>query len=471
MFGRLEVDKLDSAGRYGSDVAPAGANAARWRARPARRLLNAQNVRSRRAWPVWIRLSLLAYLIVNIGRIHEVFPPLAAVPIGDLVALSLIAALVLAGRYRRLPGVVRTQGARLTIAFLAIGALSIPFALWPGGAFGTFNGMLKSWLLCFMLPLAVTTPEQLRTVLRIFALSAGLLLLAYVGGVPGVADPRALSFDRNEVAMFAVMGVPFSIAWGAERGRWRWIGTGLSILLVTGVIVTGSRGGFLALAAVGLAFLLRSRVLNLRKKLVILVVAAALVTAVGSGEYWSKISAIFTDPTEDYNFQEREGRIEIWKRGLSYATAHPVTGVGIGNFPVAEGYTLEDVGHGVKWSAAHSAYVLVFAELGYPGILVFLLIIVGLARTASGSGVGRVGRPGPASVSSARILERQADAFALALLGYLVSAIFLSVAYGAGPAFMIGTAITMSMLRGAEMRRAPRPLPVGRVRRAGAPST
>ena len=60
--------------------------------------------------------------------------------------------------------------------------------------------------------------------------------------------------------------------------------------------------------------------------------------------------------------------------------ANPVLGLGPGNFPIAEG-TLSAIaarqqfGIGVRWNAAHNSYVQIGAELGFPGLVLYLAVI------------------------------------------------------------------------------------------------
>lgn len=411
------------------------------------------------SWTIWLKLAVTAVILVYIGRIHEAIPNVGAIPIGNVVTLAMIGLLVIGGYHTRLTLLWRTKPFRLAVVLLALGFISIPFALWPGGAAGAWRGALKTWLLCAMIPLIVVTPRQLTWISRCFVVATLVLVSGYLleafAGMTGFTRSQSLGFDRNDVALLAAMGVPFALAWARTARRYRVIGYAMTALLVAGVIVTGSRGGFLALAAVGIAFLVRSRMLSWPKKSALVAFAALLAGVAGSGEYWDRVESIFTNPTEDYNFQAREGRIEIWKRGLSYTADHPVTGVGFGNFPVAEGHTLENLGYGVKWSTAHNAYILVMAELGVPGLLVFLLIIGSIAKTVRHCGTRKLSgraRASPAGFDLAAIAVL-ADATALSLVGYVVGAFFLSAAYNVAFVFLITMAASIELVQAALARR------------------
>jgi O-antigen ligase len=99
----------------------------------------------------------------------------------------------------------------------------------------------------------------------------------------------------------------------------------------------------------------------------------------------------------DYNQTSEDGRIAIWKRGISYGLADPVFGVGPGTFITRDGIGKADLGLTGKWSAAHNTYVQAFAEVGLPGLFLFLGVLVAIGRDAVsvfrsdplGKGLGR----------------------------------------------------------------------------------
>src|SRR5207247_6481381 len=85
---------------------------------------------------------------------------------------------------------------------------------------------------------------------------------------------------------------------------------------------------------------------------------------------------------------------------------------------------LQERGRGVRWGAAHNTFIQVGAELGVPGLLLF----IGLIATAFRS-LRRVtrlaGRSGPAGTD----LSRLAQALTAALIGFVTGSFFLSLAY------------------------------------------
>jgi O-antigen ligase len=135
----------------------------------------------------------------------------------------------------------------------------------------------------------------------------------------------------------------------------------------------------------------------------------------------------------DYNHTEENGRLPIWHRGIGYMLQSPVFGVGPNNFGVAEG-TLsplaerQQFGVGVRWNAAHNSYIQVGAELGIPGLIFF----VGTIVTAFAA-LRQAGRNEAAlaalSETGTRPTAPLTPALMASLLGFVVGAFFLSLAY------------------------------------------
>lgn len=401
-------------------------------------------------WGKLLGLATIALVLVFIGRAHTLIPGLGSLPVAEGSVAVMGLALVFEGYLKRLPIVLRVPTVRLALLLLGLGALSVPFALWPGGALSTLITVSKLFVLCILLPLAIVSPSQLGIVTRTFVIAAALLVGGYAMesllGLSGFAGSRG-GFDRNDVALFGVMGIPYALAWAAEgRPKSRFFGFSASGLLVAGVIATGSRGGFLALVAVGMIFLVRSGLLSAPKKILLVAGALGVAAVAGSDEFWERVTSTFTSPTEDYNFQSREGRIEIWKRGLGYAADNPVTGVGIGNFRVAEGTALEDLGYGVKWSTAHSSYILVVAELGIPGLLVFLAILVSIFRESGRAYALKPRGRSPPGHPDAQ-LAILGDATRTAFVGYAVASAFLSMTYAVSLVFLVSISAALHDLR------------------------
>ena len=85
-------------------------------------------------------------------------------------------------------------------------------------------------------------------------------------------------------------------------------------LMITVIILTRSRGGFIGLLVVGAVILFKT---FKRSKLLtglILVGFLAIFTFLTPSGYWERMETI-VEPGDDYNIYSPAGRIEVWKTG------------------------------------------------------------------------------------------------------------------------------------------------------------
>ena len=117
---------------------------------------------------------------------------------------------------------------------------------------------------------------------------------------------------------------------------------------------------------------------------------------------------------------KKESEMEVWKRGVGYMLRRPVLGVGADNFYVAEGTLSErgrqqQFGRGFKWSAAHNSFVQIGAELGIPGLVAFIAMLIVAFRTGLRSSARS---HDPDSLTQHAL----GQAFAATVIGYVVTA-------------------------------------------------
>src|SRR4030095_6507000 len=104
----------------------------------------------------------------------------------------------------------------------------------------------------------------------------------------------------------------------------------------------------------------------------------------------------------------------------------PMLGVGPGNFQTAEGTISplaerQQFGLGVRWNAPHSSFIQIGAETGIVGLTLFVVLLLA-AFSALRGGRRRAAEQSP----RCRELTR---ALTAALIGFVVGACFLSLAY------------------------------------------
>ena len=390
-------------------------------------------------------IVLAGVILQYVWRVQAVFPALAKIQFTAVVSLGAVLLFFTDRHPRRRIAHAGHVLFRWVLAILGLAILSAPTSLRVGASvqFLTDN-FVKTVVLVGVLVAAVRDRRDVDRLLRVFVLGGAAYVVASLafasagagrlGGMGG--------YDPNDLGLFAVSTLPLCIYLMRRGARWveRLSGLVAATMLLIGNVDSGSRGAFLALVAVALYGLLALSVVRRSKRLTIAAVAVGLMAGVASDAYWERIHTILT-PQEDYNWagESEAGRMEIWKRGLGYMAQRPLFGVGVDQFPVAEG-TLspqaarQEMGIGLKWSSAHSVYVQIGAELGVLGLAAFLTLL-GLAfREAR-----RIGRT--AATPGDRLLGQ---AFGGLVVAYAVGGAFLSQAYGGYLYFALGLLIGFS---------------------------
>ncbi|HXK19102.1 MAG TPA: O-antigen ligase family protein [Polyangiaceae bacterium] len=214
---------------------------------------------------------------------------------------------------------------------------------------------------------------------------------------------RGVLQDPNELALAGGVGLPLAFAFSqaSKRSLSRWLLAAISFVLVlVCAVLTASRGGQLVFLAVLAAYFVKRA--GLVGLLLGGVLAAPLLLLGGRGG-------------EDASSSTLE-RIDCWAEALSMWRSHPFLGVGLGQF------------NEYHYMTAHNSYLLALAELGFPGMLLFGIILY-LSAKIPVVALARL-RAAAAEVSDGVQLTR---AWSIALLaasvGLAVGIFFLSFTY------------------------------------------
>src|SRR5690606_23940959 len=112
----------------------------------------------------------------------------------------------------------------------------------------------------------------------------------------------------------------------ASRGFRRWLYAGIGLVLVTAVVISNSRGGFVGLAlTVGYIVLIsKYRVRTLAG----LAIAGLVFVAVVPKAYLMEIVSIKQEATGEIEDGTGDARFFLWTAAFNMWKAHPVLGVG-----------------------------------------------------------------------------------------------------------------------------------------------
>jgi O-antigen ligase len=418
---------------------------------------------------VWIfRVSLALFLAIAVARLHDFISALEYFRPGKLIVLPLLLTLVVAIPRWQLFSAMRTTTAKCVATVAALAVLSIPLALWPSNSAYSFAGALIPALLLFaVIGAGFADRRTAGFCILVFVIAVGIdALYLLVGPAPTKAGRPYIgpALDPNDSAALFVTTLPWAMLLVSDRGMKRFLGLGVAILLAAGVVATGSRGGVVGLVAVGLLLVVRAE--RRRRWIYVLVVAAcAAAFALTADEARRERFETIFAPKEDYNMTEREGRIQVWHRGLRYMATHPVLGVGLDNFEIAEGvlgHEGEERRGGIRYTAAHNAYIQVGAELGVIGLAAFVFGLWSAGRDCRRiqrlAALDRTAHPQVADVE-----ERLAATAFCALCGLVTTMCFLSLAYHPITLFALGVCVGVRAGSPYAAQETPRPLRARRV--------
>lgn len=370
------------------------------------------------------RATLALLLLTHVWRLQDLVPGLSALkPLLLATALGVGMELLTPGIGQRMSRAVHRPVTFFAAALLTLGVLSVPGSLYPGLSFDfLLKNQFDAFLVFLLLVLGIRGRGDAEALAAVQVAGAALYTLIILARYDVGPDGRLgdlVYYDANDLGMLLACTLPLALdlGWRAGSPAWKGMALGAVALFLVGIVRSGSRGAFLGVIAVGLHLVWRGRQFPLRWRVGTVAAAILLFVAVASDQYWGMMGSLL-HPSQDYNWIGREpgGRMEVWKRGMGYMVHHPILGVGVGAFPVAEGTisplaARQSYGGGAKWSAAHNSFVQVGAELGIGGLLAFLGLLIAGYRSAwrARSGTG--------------------TALATAVVAFAVSGAFLSQGY------------------------------------------
>jgi O-antigen ligase len=260
--------------------------------------------------------------------------------------------------------------------------------------------------------------------------------------------------DPNELASVLVGGTILAAALAATLKRaplLRLAAGAASAMCAAGIFLSLSRGGLVALG-----FALVASIVVAGQRWRLQAITLAVLVAAGAFVYFG-FYASSDASSRVTSFGSGTGRTDIWTVGWRMVEAHPVQGVGVGNYQTSSIHYLLEPGAILRDEfivdtpkVAHNTYLQVLAELGVVGLALFVSIIgfslLSILRAAHI--FERLDDPGMELISRALLV---------ALCGVLAADFFISEEFskqlwlllGLGPA-LLGIARTRAAEDGAE---------------------
>lgn len=413
------------------------------------------------------RLALCLIVIVSVSRIHQQFGLIGALRPALLLFLFATGYAILRPAVVDWSVLTRTYPGKALLGLTGLSLLSMPFGISLGasGSFfiSTYSKVLVTGLLFVV---GIRTPRHLWYMAWSWVISCGIwsIMAFTVFDVESAIASKTqrlaelYMFDSNDLGLILVTGIPLTL-FVIETTRAP-LGKILGLVCLGGIgatlAITGSRGAMVGLTVVLFSILISAKHVALSKRLGFVAVVIALLAVAAPPGYWDQMQTIVA-PKQDYNWTDTDGRKAVALRGVDYMKAYPVFGLGISNFPRAEGTISSKAkahvpGTGLRWTAAHNTWIEVGSEMGVFALLLWCSIIlqgtVGLWRIRK-----RIPKAWRRGVDDQRILNGIVFYLPSAFVGFALTSTFVSFAYIIPFYFLNGLLAATTVMLGLAKRK------------------
>ncbi len=268
------------------------------------------------------------------------------------------------------------------LLFVLAGTIAVVVAPDRRAALGLYRAYLIEPIAFFFVVAAVA-----RSARRAYLILAGLGLAGLIVAIANSAvvidairrhtldlalpPPVVIYMTSNAVALFLVplIAIAASLVLYGEDLRWRLISAAFLAIGIVATLLSFSRGGYVALAAIALGLALTHR------RRVWLVAATAV-----AGLLLSRVPLIQSRIAHELNFADPynsiAGRLPLWRSTLRMLRDHPVFGGGLSGFAksVAPYWTGEYAGKGLIYP--HNLLLNFWTETGLLGVVAFVWILI-----------------------------------------------------------------------------------------------
>lgn len=347
-------------------------------------------------------------------------------------AATVLVALGRAALARRPLLLLHWAEARLFLVLVSIAAASALTLSGQGQGLWTMQLYASAAVFLFAPAAFIDSDARLRRAIEVLLFSMVLASYSVFRGYfrYGVSRPGGIMNDPNYYAMVAVSVLPFALLLLPGASRWtKTFLAGAAILLVAGILLSQSRGGFVSLAVCAVYVL--SKASNRARVLAYSLPVLALLLALLPHNPMARF--VETDGSTRIS---TDTRMMLAKSAWRMIQARPLVGVGLGMMkPLSQEYN-PDLPKGYT---AHNTYLELAAELGLPACALFVSILLCAWSRARRLAVffREIGHD-----ANARI----AGALEIAIASFGVGAAFLSAEYTKQLWILISFGLALSRL-------------------------
>ena len=325
----------------------------------------------------------------------------------------------------------------LLILFFVQGSLSAVFA-YDGNRLNwlLYDRFWKELIFAALMPLVIFKRYRIHAFVLVMCLGMGFHgiidgLKFFSSGGSHLVRGFVKFGDNNHFAVMLVMAVPPLLYMSSYlKSRWlRLAALAVAIITIAAVIGTHSRGGFVAMAAVGLWLVLTSR--KRLPALTVFIVGIIFVVAIAPAEWTQRMETI-QEADQESSFLTR---VEAWQVSSAIALHNPIVG---GGFHAVATQPVWDLFRGQKgllgfvdvgfespvFRAAHSIYFEVLGDMGLLGFFIFMGLLLNALK--NGVQISRMARHGGPELEWALDLSRTLMA---TIVAFMVGGLTVSIAY------------------------------------------
>jgi putative inorganic carbon (hco3(-)) transporter len=350
-------------------------------------------------------------------------------PFAMIVGIATMVSILMSREEKRLP---LSPPVIVLLLFVVWMTFTTIVSLFPSEAWPKLDRVLKIQLFIILTLVVMQTEQRLRALVVVatlsiayFGVKGGVFTIMHGGGGMVLGPDGGFISGNTEIALALTVTLPL-MRWLQLQIERRWLRYAMTVamvLIAVSILGSYSRGGMLALCAIGISLWFKSRK-KLGLGLLMLMLLPAFMTLMPE-EYYEKMHSI-------ESYQENSsamGRIGAWKFAWNLALDRPLRGGGFEAF-TEESYA-KYAPDNPRVLDAHSIWFQVLGEHGFVGLGLFILLWILAWRT--GTNVIRMCR-GRADLRWASDLAAMIQ---VSFVGYWVGGSFLGLAYWDYPYILV----------------------------------
>jgi O-antigen ligase len=424
----------------------------------------------------------LAYVFARFSLISEIttfglgYNLYIIVIVGPLAALATI----VTGGIRRF---LLAPPAYFLIGFMLWLVVAVPFSTWHGGSFALLkNAFMTDFSMFFMIVALTRSWRQCVLLMNAIAIGGAVdFITTRIYGADEVGR-LVMSFgtlgNPNDLATHLLITLPFCILLILNNRSIvvRPLAACAAVAMLYAIIQTGSRGALLSVAAVVIyIFFKGSPMLKIGLAVGGVIVVVLTMALLPSG-VMLRYATIFnsdyqaesgTEAQYEYAVSSEEARKQLLIDSVLTTLAHPLFGVGPGNYASADAGKKNEAGQHASWQVTHNSYTQVSSESGIPGLVLFLGMIISTFKMVGSTYRQTRKRP------ELQYLSNTAFALLITLAGFSVNIFFSALAYNYYLPTLVAISIVFCTIARQHIQRfesqsVASPVPVASTRRAPA---